>query len=120
MFRVPGDQAACLDAHPQGKGGQLLCPNLFNETGVQVLEKTLGSYGADGQLQQRPVPRAGGMFQRAWFTQIVDVVPTRARRLRYRDRAATAGGGCYTCGVSLAWTAEGLLLCRGRRPGGME
>jgi predicted phage terminase large subunit-like protein len=71
------------------------------------MEKPLGSYGAAGQLQQRPVPREGGMFQRPWFSQVVEAAPALARRVRYWDRAATAGGGCYTCGVLLARTDDG-------------
>src|SRR5439155_10078100 len=43
----------------------------------------------------------------AWFSQVVDAAPARAQRLRYWDRAATAGGGCYTCGVLLARATEG-------------
>ena len=85
----------------------MLCPELFDEERVRTMETPLGSYGAAGQLQQRPVPREGGMFQRGWFTQIVPAAPAQARRLRYWDRAATAGGGCYTCGVLLARTSEG-------------
>jgi predicted phage terminase large subunit-like protein len=92
---------------PRTEEGQLLCPRLFDEAKVQTLEKTLGSYGAAGQLQQRPVPRQGGMFHRAWFGRIVATAPALAQRVRYWDRAATAGGGCYTCGVLLARAEDG-------------
>jgi len=46
------------------------------------------------------------MFQHDWFTQIVAATPARVDRVRYWDRAATAGGGCYTCGVLLARTSD--------------
>jgi predicted phage terminase large subunit-like protein len=91
---------------PRTEEGQLLCTVLFDEERVRSMEKPLGSYGAAGQLQQRPVPRAGGMFQRHWFHQVVEAAPVCARRVRYWDRAATAGGGCYTCGVLLARTNQ--------------
>jgi predicted phage terminase large subunit-like protein len=98
----------CLGwSDPRTEEGQLLCPGLFDEERVRSMEKPLGSYGAAGQLQQRPVPRAGGMFQRHWFTQVVEAAPVCARRVRFWDRAATAGGGCYTCGVLLARSNEG-------------
>ena len=87
---------------PRAQEGQLLCPRLLDEAQVRAMEKSMGSYGAAGQLQQRPVPREGGMFQHAWFTQIVAAAPAPIERVRYWDRAATAGGGCYTCGVLLA------------------
>jgi predicted phage terminase large subunit-like protein len=92
---------------PRTEEGQLLCPGLFDEERVRTMEKPLGSYGAAGQLQQRPVPREGGMFRRDWFSQVVEAAPANARRVRYWDRAATAGGGCYTCGVLLARTDDG-------------
>ena len=93
---------------PRTDEGQLLCPSLFNEQQVRTMEKSLGSYGAAGQLQQRPVPRTGGMFQRAWFSKVVESAPTQAHRVRYWDRAATADGGCFTCGVLLARDSAGM------------
>jgi predicted phage terminase large subunit-like protein len=97
----------CLGWHDlRSEEGQLLCPRLFDEQRVSTMEKPLGSYGVAGQLQQRPVPREGGMFRHAWFSQVVEAAPACAQRLRYWDRAATAGGGCYTCGVLLARTPE--------------
>jgi predicted phage terminase large subunit-like protein len=48
------------------------------------------------------------MFKRDWFTQIVEAAPANARRVRYWDKAATAGGGCYTCGVLMARVSNGL------------
>jgi predicted phage terminase large subunit-like protein len=104
--RVPTAATILGWSDPRTKDGDLLCPRLFDEGQVCSMEKSLGSYGAAGQLQQRPVPRAGGMFQRDWFTQFVDASPAPARRVRYWDRAATAGGGCYTCGVLLARTDD--------------
>lgn len=47
--------------------GELLWPQLFGEERIKALEEAMGSYGASGQLQQRPVPREGALFKRAWF-----------------------------------------------------
>jgi predicted phage terminase large subunit-like protein len=47
--------------------GELLCPNRFNRVAVDQLKKDLGAFGAAGQLQQRPSPLAGGVFQRHWW-----------------------------------------------------
>lgn len=46
---------------------ELLCPERFAVEEVELLEATLGPYGAAGQLQQRPEPRGGGIFKRAWW-----------------------------------------------------
>lgn len=52
---------------PRTKDGELMFPERFGEQQVAELEKTLGSYGAAGQLQQRPAPRGGGIIKSEWF-----------------------------------------------------
>lgn len=52
---------------PRTEEGELMFPERFGEQQVRELEKTLGSYGAAGQLQQRPAPRGGGILKEAWF-----------------------------------------------------
>ena len=52
---------------PRTHEGELMFPERFGEAQVAELEKTLGSYGAAGQLQQRPAPRGGGILKEAWF-----------------------------------------------------
>jgi predicted phage terminase large subunit-like protein len=74
---------------PRQVDGELMFPDRFPETQVIELEKVLGSYATAGQLQQRPAPRSGGMFQRSDF-EIVDALPAGARRtVRAWDFAAT-------------------------------
>ena len=102
MVRTPLDWT-----DPRREEGALLCPAQFSESAVAQLEKTLGAYGTAGQLQQRPVPREGGMFKEAYFNQRVLAAPYQAKRVRYWDRAATQDGGCYTAGTLLARSAEG-------------
>ena len=51
---------------------------------------------------------AGTMFQREWF-RYVDDVPRDCQRIRYWDRAATQGSGCYTAGVLLAKDRRGIF-----------
>ncbi len=53
---------------PRQKDGELLFPERFSETQVQELERTMGGYAVAGQLQQRPVPRGGGLFKRSWIS----------------------------------------------------
>ncbi len=92
---------------PRTEEGTLLCPQQFSEVAVSRLEKALGLYGTAGQLQQRPVPREGGMFKASYFNQRVKAAPYDAQRVRYWDRAATQDGGCYTAGTLLARSADG-------------
>lgn len=48
---------------PRTVEGSLLWPQLFPEPVVAKLEVALGSYGAAGQLQQRPAPAGGGILK---------------------------------------------------------
>lgn len=51
--------------------GELLWPQRFSEQYLGELKESLrswgGGYAEAGQLQQRPAPRGGGMFQRKWW-----------------------------------------------------
>jgi hypothetical protein len=45
---------------------ELLWPERFGPTEIESLKRSLASYAAAGQLQQRPSPAGGGMFKRHW------------------------------------------------------
>lgn len=60
---------------PRTEEGELMFPERFSEEGVQALEKTLGSYGAAGQLQQNPSPRGGGIIKNAWYRYWTSLPP---------------------------------------------
>lgn len=65
---------------PRTEDGALLWPERFNQENVQALKKSLGSYGAAGQLQQRPTPRGGGMIKRGWW-RFYKVAPSKFDRV---------------------------------------
>lgn len=52
---------------PRKVVGEVIQESRFPPEVVEVEKKRLGSYGAAGQLQQRPAPAAGGMFPRKWW-----------------------------------------------------
>ena len=52
---------------PRTKEGELLWPDRFGEEEVVHLERALGTYGAAGQLQQRPAPAEGGLINTKKF-----------------------------------------------------
>lgn len=91
------------------KEGELLSPNQFDEATVAMLEKSLGPYGTSGQLQQRPVPRSGGMFNAEKFV-IVDAAPLGMRECRYWDTASSDGKGDFTAGVRIGKDAASGLI----------
>ena len=95
---------------PRTKAGELLFPERFAEPQVAELERTLGSYATAGQLQQRPVPRGGGLFKRAWF-QTVKALPTGCRFVRGWDLAATEDAeAAATAGVLMAQAPDGRFF----------
>lgn len=55
--------------------GQLLDGRRFPAEVVAALERQLGPRQAAGQLEQRPMPDAGGLFQRAWFGRRFKAAP---------------------------------------------
>jgi predicted phage terminase large subunit-like protein len=92
---------------PRTEDGELLHPRLFPK------EKAFDSdpYVDAGQMQQRPAPLEGGLFQRAWF-QLVDALPSAdqiATRGRGWDAAGTEGGGDWTVGARMAITHDGVI-----------
>lgn len=95
---------------PRSVEGELAWPERFARPEVEDLKETFrasgGEYAVAGQLQQSPVPRHGGMFQREDF-QIIDRLPVGLSLIcRGWDLAATKDGhGAQTAGVKMAFHA---------------
>jgi predicted phage terminase large subunit-like protein len=81
------DNRKLLDANPEYLANLMALP-------LVERERLLG-----GNWKIRAA--AGLVFNRAWC-ETVDAAPADARRVRYWDRAATAGGGDWTVGVRMA------------------
>ena len=93
-----------LPGDPRTKDRELLWPELFPEERLSDLEERLGSYGSAGQLQQRPAPRRGGVFQREWFSQRIPAaeVPAGGEVVRGWDFAAsTEADAKYSAAVRI-------------------
>ena len=52
---------------PRTKQGDLLWPEMFDDTSVTELKQLLGTYGTSGQLQQDPTPAEGGILKAKFF-----------------------------------------------------
>lgn len=98
---------------------ELLWPGLFGEARLSSLETQIGSYATAGQLQQRPHPREGGLFKRAWFTdKFVDPgdVPKGGTIVRGWDLAATdatatnAARAAFTAGLRLHYVGRKIYI----------
>ena len=94
---------------PRSEAGELLDPVRFPRNVVDDLKKGMGSYAYAGQYQQRPAPREGGLFKRAWLP-VVDALPNDiVRWCRAWDIGATKGGGDPTAGVKVGLSASGVF-----------
>ena len=95
-------------ADPRKTEGELLFPDRFPREVVDRDKRVMGSYASAGQMQQRPAPREGGMFKRAWF-DVVDAAPASRRKVRRWDFAATESNGRgdpdWTVGLLLSESA---------------
>lgn len=75
---------------PRTYEGELMFPERFDEAQVAELERTLGSYGSAGQLQQSPAPRGGGIIKTSWFGYYT--IPPKIEWTRiYADTAQKTG-----------------------------
>ena len=103
--------ALAEDADPLGREpGEALCPERFDEAALLKTKKVMGPWSFSALYQQRPLPTAGGMFQPSWF-RIVPAAPSNVRaRVRYWDKASTAGGGDWSVGLLMAKTGEGRFV----------
>ena len=94
--------------------GELAWPTRFNRRHLEEdlkpqLRAWGGTHAEAGQLQQRPAPRGGGMFQREDFNYADKVPDDLVRIVRGWDLAATKDAGAWTVGVKM-----GLQLTSGR------
>lgn len=88
-FVWPGD--------PRGEPGELIWPEHIGERELGELERSLGSYRAAGQLQQRPAPAEGGILKRAWwryFDPEGGTLPHFHDYLQSWDMAYAGSDGC--------------------------
>ncbi len=87
---------------PRSEEGELLWPERVDDTVVTQFREVLGEYAYAGQMQQRPAPRAGGMFKTDRLV-IVDEIPCAISvQCRSWDKAATPDGGAQTAGIHIA------------------
>ncbi len=100
---------------PRRREGQLAWPERFDKKTVSDLKAQFrsegGSYAEAAQLQQRPVPRGGGMFQKDDFI-LVDSVPDNVTQwCRGYDLAATdSNTAAWTVGAKLGKTTDGRIV----------
>ncbi len=81
--------------------GELLCPDILDESAVTALERSLGPVQTAAQLGQKPVRRGAGLIKTNKLESIPRAMLPRsfAKLVRAWDIAASDGVGCFTVGV---------------------
>jgi predicted phage terminase large subunit-like protein len=93
---------------PRRREGTPLCPARFGEPELAKLERSLGTYGTAGQLQQRPSPRGGGMMKVAELKVIQAINRAHiAKSIRYWDKAGSENKGARSAGLLMHEMKEG-------------
>lgn len=98
-----------VEEDPLDENKRLLWPSHIDMDGYKKLKDAFGTYGAAGQLDQRPAPRGGGLMKDHYFS-IAPAVPKRWRRMcRAWDTAgSTTKQADYSVGVLLAEDYNGF------------
>lgn len=95
------DGTGLVQAH--SRENPFLPPTYEHDIGIH-LSNALKEQELAGQF----IELGGLYFQRGWF-EIVAEVPRVATRVRYWDRASTAGAGCFSAGVLMARDSKGVF-----------
>ena len=90
-------ESCTLEPDPRAPG-EALAPERYPLAKLEKFRRAAGAYFFGALYQQRPRPRAGGMFKIADFPLVYTAPPCR-NYVRYWDKAGTAGAGAYTAGV---------------------
>jgi predicted phage terminase large subunit-like protein len=95
---------------PRKELGELLWPERIGRREMDDLKQRLGPYATAAQLQQRPSPRAGGIFKRGWFPRpFLTFAPVDMQWVRGWDFAASEAKMIkadpdYTASVKVGWS----------------
>lgn len=82
--------------------GEALCPERYGVDRLRKICARVGSYVWNALFQQRPRPKEGAFFQKAWLPAIQrTLLPRMKKFIRWWDKAATQGAGDYTVGALL-------------------
>ncbi len=89
---------------PRTIEGELLWPERVGEAELKALEKSLGTYGTAGQLQQLPSPAGGGIFKLEWWCYYTPAALPRLKRIvqswdtAFKTRTSNDFSVCTTWG----------------------
>lgn len=91
---------------PRRLDGELLWPGRYTTKALRDIKRLLGKYGTAGQLQQRPTPRGGGMFEEQYtkFWPAHEMLPNfffvvKSLDTAYTEKTVNDPTACNTFGL---------------------
>lgn len=87
---------------PRTVDGELMDLQRFPQHVIDQMKVDTTQYAWAGQYQQRPAPREGGLFKRAWFNDTIPALPAGVRGVRGWDLAGSKKDKSpYSAGVAM-------------------
>ena len=84
---------------PRTFTGELLWKERFGEAEIAELKATLSERGVAGQLQQRPAPAGGFVFQKKWFARLHNNEDVAGIYISWDTAESLNVNAAYSCGV---------------------
>lgn len=114
-FMENARQALRYNVDCRTEEGELLDPKRFPKDVLDELKAALrawgGTYAEAGQLQQRPAPRGGGLFQKKDFQYLDSMKGIKGKIVRGWDLAAsTKKTSPYTVGTKMMLTTDKRII----------
>lgn len=116
VVSLPAIAEEPVATYDRRRPGEALWPERFGLDDMERTRVSLGSFDWNALYQQRPRPLEGGIIKQQWL-KMTETLPPSAWRIRYWDKAATAGGGAYTSGVRLSIAPGGAVTIEDVRRG---
>lgn len=92
-----------------------LWPQRFDKRSLARLALALGSYGAAGQLQQRPAPVSGGIFKLHWWRRCTGAPDVGLTVQSWDTAFKTGANNAYSVGQTWRAATNGYYLLDQRR-----
>ncbi len=92
------------------KPGETLSPSRFSQAAIDEIQREVGSVVWASLYQGVPRAVEGNRIKREWLSRIQRARPVDVQgRVRYWDKAGTAGSGAWTAGVLMAKGVDGKI-----------
>lgn len=97
--------------------GEALCPQRYNIVTLAKILRDVGTTVFNAEYQGFPMAPEGAIIKREWIKQQETITADVIARVRFWDKAATAGAGNYTVGLLMAVAKNGAIYIEDMKRG---